>query len=74
MFCDFCPCLDCQIGGHGLYHAKTSDDLWICDVCYDYDECIKVFKSLGIRRGPCENECSHRPKIIGEWSEQFRVN
>lgn len=67
-FCDFCSCEDCITGDckHEIFHAKTSDDKFICDVCYTYDVCTSGSnRSLN---GPCEDkECIHRPKIISEW-------
>jgi hypothetical protein len=66
MFCDNCKCLDCQHGTKYLSHAQTSNNDWICDVCYTYDLCTS-----GPNRnpnGPCdEKNCSHRPTLISDW-------
>jgi len=66
MFCDFCPCQDCQEGRSDLSHAQCEDGRWICDVCFTYDLCTS-----GPNRnpnGPCmEEECPHRPKIVSDW-------
>lgn len=72
-FCDFCPCRDCQTGDslHILCHAQTSDGRWICDICYEYDECVSAQRKAGEPVDPCKNkECAHRPKIISEWTRK----
>lgn len=68
-YCDFCSCDNCQTGNAscGVTHAQTSDSRWICDVCYEYDECVRAFRKQSIRQGPCESDCSHRPKLISNW-------
>jgi len=67
-FCDYCDCNDCRNGTDMLHHAMTSNDEWICDVCYLYDLCTS-----GPNRspdGPCrEKECVHRPKIVSTWTK-----
>ena len=70
-FCDYCLCEDCRTGSSivELYHAKTSDGTWICDICYKYDECMRGPNASS--NGPCEIlECEHRPKIISKWREK----
>ncbi len=62
MFCDYCDCDQCKFGTQviELYHAKTKDDKWICNICYEFYKCPN---------GPCESfNCEHRPVIIGEWT------
>lgn len=72
-FCDFCDCAQCKYGwrGYNIYHAPTDDGKWICDVCYEYDQC-----TTGPNRnpmGPCKNaDCEHRPKLIGGWIKQTK--
>lgn len=67
-FCDFCSCDDCKYGNsiYVLHHAKTQDNKWICDICFEYDLCTS-----GPNRnsnGPCkEKNCDHRPKLISDW-------
>ena len=73
-FCDFCPCNDCKYGWHDMPdigHAPTDDGRWICDICYSYDECTKG--SSRNPKGPCEDEnCKHRPKLIGPFIKQTK--
>ena len=69
-FCDFCKCEECQNGSDlDWCHAPTDKGLWICEICYEYDQC-----TVGIKRnpnGPCDNLlCEHRPRLIGPWSHQ----
>ena len=65
-YCDFCKCSDCQNGTPYIVHAQTSDNRWICDVCYDYEICQKFEERKGL--GPCDDKnCVHRPKLISEW-------
>lgn len=69
-FCDFCPCSDCLNGQKYLAHAETSDGRWICDVCFTYDLCVNgQRKAGGPVTGSCdeEEECDHRPKLVGGW-------
>jgi hypothetical protein len=64
-FCDFCECVACREGAPDLEHAPTDDGRWICDVCFDYDQC-----TTGPNRAnhPCdEAECEHRPRLSGDW-------
>lgn len=65
-YCGYCDCEDCAHGTQYLYHAKTADGRWICDVCYTYDLCTS-----GPQRnanGPCEDgPCPHRPLLMTEW-------
>lgn len=68
-FCDFCDCADCKNGRQDLRHAKTADGRWICDVCYTYDVCVDAWRKQGVRLGPCEHPCNHKPKLIGGWQK-----
>lgn len=62
-FCNYCECYRCKFGEEDLYHAKTSNGDWICEVCYQFALC-----TTGNLNGPCEDwDCIHRPKIIGKW-------
>lgn len=62
-FCDFCSCKDHSTSS---YHAKTSDNKLICDICFEYDVCTS-----GPNRNsnsPCDDmDCIHRPKLISDW-------
>lgn len=67
-FCDYCDCEDCINGTERLYHAKTKDGSWICDVCYTYDVCMDGPDRNA--NGPCtEKHCKHRPILISDWIE-----
>lgn len=67
-FCDFCKCSDCLNGSKYISHVETSDNKWICDVCYIYDLCMAVPLSQRDPNGPCKDtNCKHRPKLISEW-------
>ena len=71
-FCDFCDCEDCRDGSELLYHASTTDNKWICDVCWTYDLCTSNNNPFGVDRnpdGPCPSnvECRHRPRLSGPW-------
>ena len=65
-FCDFCECENCKFGTKYIYHAPVACNKWICDVCYNYDQCTS-----GPNRnpsGPClDKTCVHRPTLIGPW-------
>lgn len=66
-FCDYCDCSDCQEGTKYLSHAQTSNNDWICDVCYLYDVCTADGPNRNWN-GPCEDtNCIHRPLLISEW-------
>lgn len=69
IYCNYCDCNGCKYGNMDdvkLYHAKTFNNDWICNVCYKYDLCTSG--PLRNKNGPCENdECIHRPKIISNW-------
>lgn len=74
-FCDYCKCIDCQTGySHDsetkevlgkLLHAKTKDNKYICDICYNYyDGCISATGDV------CANKnCQHRPILITHFIE-----
>ncbi len=66
-FCDYCECDDCTYGNDRISHAKTSDNDWICDICYTYDLCTST-GPLRNKNGPCKNkDCIHRPVLITKW-------
>lgn len=60
-FCDYCTCSDCKSGAPWLVHAQTESGKWICDVCFNYECCLRAGYN------PCDKQCSHRPKLISEW-------
>ncbi len=71
-WCAFCTCDDCQNGtwAHGDFkHAKTESGAWICEVCFEYDECVRQARKVGTyRNDACDaHTCSHRPKLVTEW-------
>lgn len=72
IFCNYCKCEDCVHGTKYLHHAQTDRGDWICDVCWQYDQCTS-----GPNRnpnGPCdEPECEHRPKLISDWQKYEKV-
>lgn len=74
-FCDFCPCEQCRTGntgvqGYAVNHAQTEDGKWICDSCFLYDVCVRKQRAAGEPVDPCRDKlCSHRPRIVSEWSE-----
>ena len=70
-FCDYCTCQTCMDGEEHLSHALTTDDRWICDVCYWYELCLDEKRlETGKTRGhdPCSEEhCAHRPQLASNW-------
>ena len=61
MFCDFCECEDCRLGTEDLYHSKTVDNKYICDICYNYSCCTNK-QDIPCT---CQGTCKYRPEIIG---------
>lgn len=77
-FCNYCLCQTCQNGRGGLTHALTSDQKWICDVCYYYEVCLdrcEIKHGNKPRHEPCKysEECESRPKLIGKWTSNEEV-
>lgn len=69
-FCDFCDCKECEFG-YGpkkkIYHARTIDGRWICELCYNYDLCTADGPNRS--SNPCTNrDCIHRPRLASEWN------
>lgn len=61
-FCGFCPCDRCRDGESYLTHAPTDDGRWVCEVCHEYDLCLRA------GHDPCGAEhCSSRPTLVGEF-------